>query len=506
MGRILTNNTSLSYSIETALGVAGTAWSLLEPNEIGTFGTEITTVARDPISKNRQRRKGTVTDLDSAVEFAHDLTLSAFDDFVEGFVFASAINGNLEFVGSAATGTGFTVAALSADQAGKLQYEAAGLASLVFARGYVQPANNGLKVLGADAAAAGTLLTVSGLVAETPPTNAVVEIAGIRAQTGDLALAVSGTVGTLTSGNNSATSSIDFTTLGLAVGQFIHIGGLATGQQFTEGYGFGRITSIAADTLTLDKLGENVAASTGTGMTVDLLFGQFIRNVPVDNADFLERSFQFELESPNLMAGGASGYEYSVGNLCDSMQIELPLANKATIAFGFIGTDTEVPTITRKAGAAAALDPSKTGAFNTSADILRLRVSDVDEAGLTTDFKSVTITFNNNVSPEKVLGQLGAKYMNTGNFEVDIEAQILFTNADVIARIRENTTVSMDFCVRNDDGAIYFDVPSMTLGGGERELPRNESVMLNLTGEAFGDPILKTSLSVSRFPIVPSAA
>lgn len=505
MGRILTNNTSLSYSIETALGIAGTAWSLLEPNEISAFGTEITTVARDPISKNRQRRKGTVVDLDSMVEFDHDLTLSAFDDFVEGFLFATAANGNLEFVGPPATITGYTVPALSANAAGKLQFATGGLRSLVFARGYVQPANNGLKALGADPLTSGTLLTVAGLVAETPPTNAVVEIAGIRAQTGDLALAIASGVGTLSSGNNSSTSSIDFTTLGLVVGQFIHIGGLTLANQFTEGYGFARIKAITGPALTLDKLGPNLVASGGAAMTVDLLFGQFIRNVPVDNADFIERSFQFELESPNLMAGGASGFEYAKGNLCDSMQVELPLSNKATIAFGFMGTDTEVPTITRKAGASTALDPSKTGAFNTSADILRLRVTDVDEAGLTTDFKSVTITFNNNVSPEKVLGQLGAKYMNTGNFEVDIEAQILFTNADVIARIRENTTVSMDFAVRNDDGAIYFDIPSMTLGGGDRELPRNESVMLNLTGEAFGDPILKTSLSVSRFPIVPSA-
>lgn len=315
-------------------------------------------------------------------------------------------------------------------------------------------------------------------------------------------------MGTLTSGNNSATSSIDFTTLGLAVGQFIHIGGLAAGQQFAEGYGFGRIISIGADTLTLDKLSSTLAASTGAAMTVDLLFGQFIRNVPVDDADFIERSYQFELESPNLMAGGDSGFEYSKGNLCDSMQVELPLSNKATISFGFMGTDTEVPVgpADRKAGAASAIDPSKTGAFNTSADILRLRVTDVDEAGLTTDFKSVSLTFNNNVSPEKVLGQLGAKYMNTGNFEVDLEAQILFTNADVISRIRENTTVSMDFAVRNDDGAIYFDIPSLTLGGGDRELPRNESVMVNLTGEAFGDPVLGTSLSISRFPVVPAAA
>lgn len=503
MGRVLTNNTSLSYAIETALGVAGTDWRVLEPNDIDSFGTEITTVARDPISRNRQRRKGTVTDLDSAVEFSHDLTLAAFSDFIEGFVFAVSRNKDLEFTGSDAGASGYTVPALNATQAGKLLYTAGGPISILFARGYINSDNNGLKLLAGAAAATDTELDVAGLATETAPPNAIVEIAGVRAEEGDLALAISGNQGTLTSGNNASLNAIDFTELGLTVGQFIHIGGVDAANQFPTGAGFARIRSIAGQELLLDKLGDNLAAHAGADVTVDLLFGQFIRNVPVDNADFLERSFQFELASPNLMPAGATGYEYSVGNFCDALQFELPLTNKATMAIGFIGTDTEVPTDIRKSGAGDAINPVKTGAFNTSADIARLRVIDVDEEGLTTDFKSLNLTLNNNVSPEKVLGQLGARYMNTGNFEVDLEAQILFTEPAVIEAIRTNQTVGLDFSIRNDDGAIYVDIPSMTLGGGDREMPRNESVMMNLTGEAFGDPILGTSLSVSTFPVLP---
>ena len=93
--------------------------------------------------------------------------------------------------------------------------------------------------------------------------------------------------------------------------------------------------------------------------------------------------------------------------------------------------------------------------------------------------------------------------MNFGNFIVDIEAQMLFTNVDVIARIRNNTTVSMEFVVENGDGAIYVDIPSMTLGGGGRDFPVNESVLVNLTGEAFLDPTFNTSIGISIFPVVP---
>ena len=85
MGRVLTNNTTLSYAVEETLGVlpGSPTWFILEPNSIGTYGATITTVARSPVSQNRQRRKGTVTDLDSAVEWEGDLTLSHFVDFIQ---------------------------------------------------------------------------------------------------------------------------------------------------------------------------------------------------------------------------------------------------------------------------------------------------------------------------------------------------------------------------------------------------------------------------------------
>ncbi|RUQ78142.1 hypothetical protein ELZ22_17345, partial [Brucella abortus] len=101
------------------------------------------------------------------------------------------------------------------------------------------------------------------------------------------------------------------------------------------------------------------------------------------------------------------------------------------------------------------------------------------------------------------IGRLGAAFMNTGNFEVNVEAQVLFTNGDVVAAIRENETVALDFILKNEDGAIAVDIPSMTLGGGGRDFPVNESVLLNSTGMAFKDATLETSIGVSLFAIVP---
>src|SRR6056297_3642499 len=98
MSRVSTNTVGLAYAIEDSLGVlpGSPVWKSLEPNDISTFGATISKVSRNPISKDRQRKKGTTTDLDSSVEFPHDLTMESFIDFMQGFCFAQ-FNGPIKF-------------------------------------------------------------------------------------------------------------------------------------------------------------------------------------------------------------------------------------------------------------------------------------------------------------------------------------------------------------------------------------------------------------------------
>jgi len=513
MGRVLTNEVSLAYGLQSAQSVDPTEWHTLEPNSTNSFGATISTVARDPISKTRQRRKSIISDLDSTVEFEADLTISHFNDFIQSFVFAVSTNDDLDFAPSAVTTAGYTVPVLDATQGGKLQFTAGGPISLMFARGFSIAANNSLKALSADASTSDTEIQVAGLTSEaSPPTNVEFEIAGIRPETGDLTIVVTAAVPdtspaavVLTSNNNSVTSPIDFTTLGLSVGQFIHIGGLTSSEQFSAGAGYARIKVIAAQQLDLDKPDSTLATDTGAGETVDLLFGRFTRNVPIDDADFLEQYINFEATFRNLDNPSGDMYQYSLDNLANTAAFNMPPRDKATTTFGFVGTDTDNPTDTQKSGASTPIEPNQTGAFGTTSDIARLQLTNLTDDGFSTCFKSLNITLNNTISTEKCIGTLAAIFLNFGNFEVDIESQILFTEATIIDAIRDNETVTIDWRLTNDDGAIYFDVPNMTLGGGDLEFPRNESVSINTTGLAFGDPasVLTYSLGVSQFAVVP---
>lgn len=510
MGRVLTNETSLAYCIETALGVAGTDWFDLEHNSIGQFGANITTVARNPISNDRQRRKGTVTDLDSAIDFEHDLTKSVFRDFIEGFAFANAVNRDvteLSAAGAETLGDSYTgLTALTAAQAGKFEID-----TLIWVEGFTNAANNGLKAVDADIATSATAISVAENLADESGAGRI-SFAGHRIATADT-VTWTWDAGASQATLNETGVGTALQALGLTPGQFVHIGSVASlggaiqnafqNASPNDMYGYARVVSISANDVVFDKVGAALQFTDATDPTapIDIVFGEFIRNVAVDDADYLSRSFQMEAAFPNLGAGGATEYQYSKGNFCNTAAFALPLTDKSTISFSFVGTDTENPTASRKTGADSATAPIQTAAFNTSSDIARLRVTKVDESGLSTDFKSLTLTLNNNVTAEKVIGQLGAKFMNTGDFEVNIEAQLLFTSGDVIAAIRDNETVTMDFMVKNDDGVIAVDLPSMTLGGGGRDFPVNESVLINIPSQAFKDDTLGTSIGISLMPV-----
>lgn len=509
MGRVITNGMTLGFAREATLGVlpATPAWFQVEPNTINSFGTTTSKTSRSPISRARARRKGSVTDLDSAVEVEADLTLSHIRFFAESFLLSRAVGGDA-FLPSAAVAAGFTIPALSAAAAAKLIWTAAGAKTLVHSRGFVNAANNGLEPLSASPAAGATTLPVAGNVAEALAANSAAEVAvaGVRGAAGDLDIDAQG---------NLISTALDFTTLGLVKGQVIHIGGLNLANQFFNpaNYGFARILLVEQRKLTLSKRDQPFVADDGTstgaggtGIQIDILFGQFIRNVDVGSADYLEPSNQFELASPNLMAGGLTGYEYSLGNYADAMSIAIPLSGKATITMGFVGQNTLKPSASRALGAANAKTGGQTGAFGTASDIARLRAQDADETGLTTDFKSATFTLTNNVTGEKVLAVLGPKYLNVGALECDVENQLLFTNPDVIERIRCNKTIGFDWVLRNGDGGVAFDLPSGTLDGGGREFPANQSVLMNTTFQAHQEDVFGYTLGVSFFPVLPTIA
>ena len=217
---------------------------------------------------------------------------------------------------------------------------------------------------------------------------------------------------------------------------------------------------------------------------------------------YLERTFQFEAVFPDLGGIGTDQYEYAIGNFANELSFNFPLQDKSTVNFGFIGTNADDITGTRKTGASTAKSPLRNTAFNTSSDVQSL-TTDLISSVSDVCFKSLTLTARNNVSPEYCLGTLGATFVNAGLFEVDVEGQMLFTSASIINAIKNNTTVTFASIFRNEDGAIAYDIPEATASGGGREYPLDQSVLVNLVLQAFTSDTFGYSMGISLFPAVP---
>jgi hypothetical protein len=212
---------------------------------------------------------------------------------------------------------------------------------------FANTANNGLKVVAA--ASTSVAIKAPGLVAEAAaPAGATVEVAGVQGATADFAINASL--------NLQATAFNWATGTALLPGQFVFIGDLAGAtNSFANAAdrGFARIRSVSATILVLDKKGTTFVADTGTGKNINVLFGKFLRNVPVDHADYLETTYQFELGYENLQVPGPGDeYEYATGNFPNEIAFDFSLTSKATMKCSFVGLNCANPTTSRATNAA----------------------------------------------------------------------------------------------------------------------------------------------------------
>jgi hypothetical protein len=495
MSRVLTNESSFAVALEESIGTlpATPSWHLLEPTGVSKAGSEITEEARRPISKNRQNRKGAVTDLDSGWDAELDLTREHLLYLVPAMIMA-VWTGPRYYQVTGVTATGYTVAANGDLPQG----------TLVVPTGFRTAANNSpesFKVVGAASIA--TEIKVAGLTAEVIPAdgsqNALIEVAGRRGASGDLEIDANGDL---------ISTALDFTTLRLNVGQFIWIGGEA-GSVYAfataANRGLARITSIAANKITFDKTTTTFVEDDGTGKTIDLYFGRWARNVAVDHADYLVHSLCIETTYTNLGGVGTDYYSYARGNLINEATWQFDGQSLAKLSIATVGMDTQPPAADREPEADTPMVPVQVTAYNTAADFSRLRVTEVDESGITSDIKDLQLTFGNNVSPEKILGVLGARYMNLGLFDVMGEMNVVLTDVAVMEAVRDNRLMTMEIGIRNGDGAFIVDMPSITLSGGVPEFTPDESVTLPLNFKAVQDTVFGYTTSVSCFPYLPAS-
>lgn len=498
MGDVLTSRNSFNAAAESTLGAQPTAgWFQLEAKAIRRWGATYTKTARSFISEQRSRRKGAITDVSSGFEYDCDLTRSVFRHFVQGFLFAdmTTLQGTAHFVPTAVVDGGgspdeFTVAAGGDLDAG----------TLIYTRGFTNAANNGLNVVVATSTTTAIKVATGTLVAEAaPPKNVELDVCGVEGATGDIQIDANGDL---------ISTVLDFTTLGLTVGQWIYLPTVGSTHGFaTAGNeGFAQVTAIAAAKLTLARRDAAYSADTAAGIDIRIYFGQFVCDLATSDANFREESFHVERVMPNLGAAAATRYQYAAGNRCNEAAFQFPLTALASCGFNFLGQITGDPTGTRATmGAGEPLEDVSGDAFGTPSNLPRLRLAETDETviGSGAMFKDITINLRNGVTEDKRLGSLGAVNLPWGTFEFDIDMTAVLTDEAVLTALKDNRTLSMTVACKNDDGGMIWDAPAMTIDGGEQELEIGQVSRIRTTGKAHRDDTLGYCCGISLFPYLP---
>lgn len=485
------NGTNLAIA-EEVIGSAGTlpgtpVWIPLEPNTYAEFGGQTKLTKRNPITSSRQLKKGVITDLDAAGGFSSDFVTESLTRMLQGFLFADWRE-KTNLSPTAVTAPSYTVAS---GGAGFL------VNSLLFAEGFGQSANNGLKVVTASTA---TTVAAAGLAVEaSPPAGDKITRVGHQGASGDLTMTVVSLVPQLNS------TTLNFTTLGLIPGEWIWIGGDTAPTQFATAANNGlyRIRSIAANVMIFDRWPSTSVADPGTGKTLQLFFGHVIKN---EASPALQKLRTYHLERQLT----STQYEYVRGAAPNTMVINIKKADKITLDLGFIGLTVE-RTAAPKSGTRETL-PSQV-AFNSSSDFTRLRFSnDTTGASLATFVDELKLTIDNGIDPVKAVSALGGIDINYGDFMVSGSIMAFFLTTAAVDAVFNNDNCAVDFLLCSRSGAqnlpvgFLFDVPLMALGDSRLKVEKDKPIMLPLTYDAAASDTFNHTLLVMDFSYLPLVA
>jgi phage tail protein X len=502
------NITGLSYAEETSLAVvSGTpTFYALEPNSYSDFGAKFTATAREVINASRQKLKGSVTNMEANAGFTCDMTQHNLKKLLQGFFFATMaetasnnpINGTQNPITGVTISTDTTFAA------------AAGLASvgvanrLVLMTGFNGALNNGLKVV--KSGSASTVVIGGALTVEAaPPTSATIKVVGQQGASADLTITVTSGIVAMVS------TALDFTTLGLQVGQWIYVGGDTSVTQFVNAAntGYARIGAILAHSLTFDVVLFAAVADAGTAKTVQFFFGDVLKNAPAGS--IVRRTYTLERTLGNDGTGNQA--EYVLGAIPNELTINVAQASKVTTDLTFVGMNYQYNTgATGLMASGTRTNVATLGepAINTSTCVYttRLYVVNTTTSTVTNLFAyldNAKLTINNGVKGDDAIGVLGYIEGSAADFAVSATLTAYFASVAAIAAVVAYSSVAMNMIFAANNQGQIIDFPLLTLSNGMNKVEKNKPIQVDLTAEGAMCPNGYTAL-MCFFEYLPTAA
>lgn len=343
---------------------------------------------------------------------------------------------------------------------------------LVQASGFTNPANNRVFEVASSTATTVVAAGTPTLTNETaPPGTARLKAVGFVGASGDITASATGLASTV----------LDFTTLGIGIGQVIKIGGNATADKFATGAlnDWARVTAVTAHALTLDHLPTGWGTDAGTGKTIKVWVPDTLKNGAT------RRSFTFE---KGFLGQTVPTYLPMAGLVPNNLSLNITPGAVVGGAITMLGKSVVAATTT-------SLDASPTASYGGEVINAVANVARIAEGGNTVTGPSwvlgVTLESTNNLREQTAVGNMGLVGVGTGQFRVTGTLSVYFEDATIYNKLVNNTATSLMVVFEKNATAYTLQLPKIKLSGGTPAAGGiNQDVPLEAEFTALKDTVL----------------
>jgi hypothetical protein len=342
----------------------------------------------------------------------------------------------------------------------------------------------------------------------SPPATARLKVVGLRGDAGDISSNSGGKY--IESAGDTVFTDFTYSAgvrdWGLRAGMWVKLKGFAT----AANNGFARIASITATRITFDVVPTGWATESAPVTSVDILFGDYIRNGIVEKSYSVQQAYLANAQ-----------YQYLRGMEVSSLALSLESQSIMTGTFSLMGKDgqycpasftgnlafadaTDVVAVTSGVPTGATLiDSSVTDVLNTSSNVGRIAENGIRISG-PNYVMSAQFTIENNLRMQNAIGSLGAIGIGVGTCTITGTLNAYFGDATLLAKVIGNTATSFDFVVgRDDTGYMLFDMPRVKFSSGTTPVSGiNTDVMQELGFQAIMDKVLGYQIHCQKFEYV----
>jgi hypothetical protein len=319
------------------------------------------------------------------------------------------------------------------------------------------------------------------LVAEAvPAATARLKVVGFQGASGDITATASGI----------GSTALNFTTLGLGVGDWLKVGGTAVGDQFAVPAlnDWVRVSGpVTATAIPCDNLPVGWAVNAGAGKTIKIWYGDQIQNGTTPSSMTIERGF---------LGQTIPTYIVNTGMQVGTATFNIVSKAKLTGSFAFTGMGGGESAVALSATPDAATTSLVMAA---NANVGRLGVNGSQLVGPNWA-KEVSFVIDNNLRTIESVDQASPVAVREGECKVTGKMSTYFGSDTELAAFYAGTTRPINTRIAKAGQAIIFQVPRATYrgGGNPNATAKNTDVMLDFDFQASYDAATAAHIIIDR--------